>query len=227
MTEALLLLVGSSAAALAPRLSASGYSTLDLTNLELTDWAGLTNQGPVAAVFAADQRHRIAEFRHCLSGLPLLLDLVDDSVDARAEFLHSGADDFWLSGSAPSDLLMRLRLHCTLSQRQPSRPSLLQLKSDDLCLDPSTREVWRAGRALDLTTREFMLLLTLLQHQGRVLSRDQLLQQVWQEERANSGNVVEVYVRYLRQKLEAGGEGRLLHTVRGRGYCLGPLPAQG
>ena len=227
MTEALLLLVGSSAAALAPRLSASGYSTLDLTNLELTDWAALKNQGPVAAVFAADQRHRIAEFRHRLSGLPLLLDLVDDSVDARAEFLHSGADDFWLSGSAPSDLLMRLRLHCTLSQRQPSRPSLLQLKSDDLCLDPSTREVWRAGRALDLTTREFMLLLTLLQHQGRVLSRDQLLQQVWQEERANSGNVVEVYVRYLRQKLEAGGEGRLLHTVRGRGYCLGPLPAEG
>ena len=227
MTEALLLLVGSSAAALAPRLSASGYSTLDLTNLVLTDWAALKNQGPVAAVFAADQRHRIAEFRHRLSGLPLLLDVVDDSVEARAEFLHSGADDFWLSGSAPSDLLMRLRLHCTLSQRQPSRPSLLQLKSDDLCLDPSTREVWRAGRALDLTTREFMLLLTLLQHQGRVLSRDQLLQQVWQDERASSGNVVEVYVRYVRQKLEAGGEGRLLHTVRGRGYCLGPLPAEG
>jgi DNA-binding response OmpR family regulator len=173
--------------------------------LELTDWAALKNQGPVAAVLAADQRHRIAELRHRLSGLPLLLDLVDDSVDARAEFLHSGADDFWLSGSAPSDLLMRLRLHCTLSQRQPSRPSLLQLKSDDLCLDPSTREVWRAGRALDLTTREFMLLLTLLQHQGRVLSRDQLLQQVWQDERASSGNVVEVYVRYVRQKLEAGG----------------------
>ena len=227
MTEALLLLVGSSAAALAPRLSASGYSTLALTNLELTDWAALKNQGPVAAVLAADQRHRIAELRHRLSGLPLLLDLVDDSVDARAEFLHSGADDFWLSGSAPSDLLMRLRLHCTLSQRQPSRPSLLQLKSDDLCLDPSTREVWRAGRALDLTTREFMLLLTLLQHQGRVLSRDQLLQQVWQDERASSGNVVEVYVRYLRQKLEAEGEGRLLHTVRGRGYCLGPPTVEG
>ena len=227
MTEALLLLVGSSAAALAPRLSASGYSTLDLTNLVLTDWAALKNQGPVAAVFAADQRHRIAEFRHRLSGLPLLLDLVDDSVDARAEFLHSGADDFWLSGSAPSDLLMRLRLHCTLSQRQSSRPSLLQSKNDDLCLDPSTREVWRGGRALDLTTREFMLLLTLLQHQGRVLSRDQLLQQVWQNERASSGNVVEVYVRYLRQKLEAEGEGRLLHTVRGRGYCLGPLTAEG
>ena len=222
MTEALLLLVGRSALALAPRLSASGYSTVDLTDFEFTEWAGLKNQGPVAAVLAADQRHRIAELRHRFSRLPILLDLVDDSVDARAEFLHTGADDFWLSGSAPSDLLMRLRLHCTLSQRQPSRPSLLQLKNDDLCLDPSTREVWRGGRSLDLTTREFMLLHTLLQHQGHVLSREQLLQQVWQDERANSGNVVEVYVRYLRQKLEAEGEGRLLHTIRGRGYCLGP-----
>ena len=227
MSEALLLLVGGSAVALAPRLSASGYSTVDLTNLEFTDWVRLKNQGPVAAVFAADQRHRIAEFRHRFSGLPLLLDLVVDSVDARAEFLHTGADDFWLSGSAPSDLLMRLRLHCTLSKRQPSRPSLLQLNNDDLCLDPSTREVWRGGRALDLTTREFMLLLTLLQHQGRILSRDQLLMLVWQDERASSGNVVEVYVRYLRQKLEAGGEGRLLHTVRCRGYCLGPPTAEG
>ena len=173
MTEALLLLVGSSAVALAPRLLASGYSTVDLTNLELTDWAGLKNQGPVAAVLAADQRHRIALLRHRFAGLPLLLDLVVDSEDARAEFLQTCADELWLSGSGPSDLLMRL--HCTLSQRQPSRPSLLQLKNDDLCLDPSTREIWLGGRSLNLTTREFMLLLTLLQHQGRVLSRDHLL----------------------------------------------------
>ena len=227
MSEALLLLVGGSAVVLAPCLSALGYSAVDLTNLAVADWDGLKKQGPVAAVLAADQRHRIALLRHRFAGLPLLLDLVVDSVDARAEFLQTGADDFWLSGTAPSDLLMRLRLHCTLSQRQPSRPSLLQLKNDDLCLDPSTREVWRGGRALDLTTREFMLLLTLLQHQGRVLSRDQLLQQVWQDERASSGNVVEVYVRYLRQKLEAEGEGRLLHTVRGRGYCLGPSASEG
>jgi DNA-binding response OmpR family regulator len=227
MSEALLLLVGGSAVVLAPRLSASGYSAVDLTNLAVADWDGLKNQGPVAAVLAADQRHRIALLRHRFAGLPLLLDLVVDSVDDRAEFLQTGADDFWLSGSGPSDLLMRLRLHCTLSQRQPSRPSLLQLKNDDLCLDPSTREVWRGGRSLNLTAREFMLLLTLLHHKGRILSRDQLMPQVWQDERASSGNVVEVYVRYLRQKLEAGGEGRLLHTVRGRGYCLGPTTAEG
>mgnify|MGYP003316733121 CR=1 FL=1 len=225
MSEVLLL--GGSALALAPRLSASGYSTVDFKHLAFAYWDGLEDQWPLAAVLSADQRHRIAILRQSFTARRILLDLVVDSEDARAEFLHTGADDFWLSGSAPSDLLMRLRLHCTLSQRQPSRPSLLQLKNDDLCLDPSTREVWRGGRSLNLTAREFMLLLTLLQHQGRILSRDQLLQQVWQDERASSGNVVEVYVRYLRQKLEAGGEGRLLHTVRGRGYCLGPPTAEG
>ena len=71
-----------------------------------------------------------------------------------------------------------------------------------------------------LTAREFMLLEVLLRRRGQVLSRDLLLQEVWQGERSSS-NVVEVYVRYLRQKMEAGGERRLLHTVRGQGYCLG------
>ena len=124
----------------------------------------------------------------------------------------SGADDFWLSGSAPSDLLMRLRLLNILSQRNPSRPSLLRLNNEDLCLDLSTHEVWRGERSLSRTAWVFMLLLTLLQRQGCVLSRNQFLQQVWEDERASSGNLVEVYVRYLRQKLEAGGEGRLMNT---------------
>ena len=80
----------------------------------------------------------------------------------------------------------------------------------------------RGERVVALTAREFMLLQVLLRRRGQVLSRDFLLQEVWQGERSRS-NVVEVYVRYLRQKLEAGGERRLLHTVRGRGYCLGQL----
>ena len=101
MSEALLLLVGGSAVALAPRLSASGYSAVDLTNLAVADWDGLKNQGPVAAVLAADQRQRIALLRHRFAGLPLLLDLVLDSVNARAEFLQTGADDFGCPGVHP------------------------------------------------------------------------------------------------------------------------------
>ena len=73
-----------------------------------------------------------------------------------------------------------------------------------------------------LTAREYMLLQVLMRRSGRVFSRDELMREVWQDERSGS-NVVEVYVRYLRQKLEADGESRLLHTVRGRGYCLGQV----
>ena len=96
----------------------------------------------------------------------------------------------------------------------------------DLSLDPATRQVRRAGRTVALTAREFALLLVLMRSPGQVFSREQLLQEVWQDERANS-NVVEVYVRYLRQKLEADGELRLLLTVRGRGYSLGPVVGEG
>ena len=80
----------------------------------------------------------------------------------------------------------------------------------------------RANGTVPLTARELALLLVLMRSPGQVFSRDQLLQEVWQDELASS-NVVEVYVRYLRQKLEASGESRLLLTVRGRGYSLGPL----
>ena len=119
MSEALLLLVGGSAVALAPRLLASGYSAVDLMHLAFADWDGLDDQVPVAAVLSADHGHLIAMLRQSFVGLSILLDLVDDSVHARSECLLSGADDFWLSGSSPSDLLMRLRLHSTLSQRKP------------------------------------------------------------------------------------------------------------
>ena len=143
-----------------------------------------------------------------------------DSVEARAACLGTGADDFWLSVIGPSDLLLRLRLHRTIQQRSGQRPALLQL--DDLSVDPTSRTVRRGGRVVALTAREFMLLQVLLRRRGQVLSRDALLREVWQGERSSS-NVVEVYVRYLRQKLEAGGERRLLHTVRGQGYCLGQV----
>ena len=108
-------------------------------------------------------------------------------------------------------------LHRTLQARLGQRPTLLEL--GDLSLDPATRQVRRAKRTVPLTAREFALLMVLMRSPGQVFSREQLLQEVWQDERASS-NVVEVYVRYLRQKLEQGGEKRLIHTIRGRGYSL-------
>ena len=218
--DPLLLLAGASAVSLAPRLSASGYATLDWLSAWPSAHAPEPDKSPVAAVLAADQAALIQDLRSRFGATPILLDLERDSVEARAACLGTGADDFWLSEIGPSDLLLRLRLHRTIQQRSGQRPALLQL--DDLSVDPTNRTVRRGERVVALTAREFMLLQVLLRRRGQVLSRELLLQEVWQGERSSS-NVVEVYVRYLRQKLEAGGERRLLHTARGRGYCLGQV----
>ena len=222
-TEPLLMLAGTSAVALAPRLSASGYTTVDWLSAGVTSSCGVAGDEPLAAVLGADQIDRIAELRQRFGAMTILLDLEQDSVEARANALRCGADDFWLSGLGPSDLLLRLRLHRTIQAREGRRPQQLQLQ--DLSLDPVTRQVRRAGRELALTAREYALLLVMMKRPGHVFSREQLMREVWNDQRANS-NVVEVYVRYLRQKLEGQGQSRLLLTVRGRGYSLGPVAAE-
>ena len=222
-TEPLLLLAGTSAVALAPRLSASGYTTVDWLSAGVTSSCGVAGDEPLAAVLGADQIDLIAELRQRFGAMTILLDLEQDSVEARANALRCGADDFWLSGLGPSDLLLRLRLHRTIQAREGRRPQQLQLQ--DLSLDPVTRQVRRAGRELALTAREYALLVVMMKSPGHVFSREQLMREVWNDESANS-NVVEVYVRYLRQKLEGQGQSRLLLTVRGRGYSLGPVAAE-
>ena len=222
-TEPLLLLAGTSAVALAPRLSASGYTTVDWLSAGVTSSCGVAGDEPLAAVLGADQIDLIAELRQRFGAMTILLDLEQDSVEARANALRCGADDFWLSGLGPSDLLLRLRLHRTIQAREGRRPQQLQLQN--LSLDPVTRQVRRAGRELALTAREYALLVVMMKRPGHVFSREQLMREVWNDETANS-NVVEVYVRYLRQKLEGQGQSRLLLTVRGRGYSLGPVAAE-
>jgi DNA-binding response OmpR family regulator len=163
----------------------------------------------------------------------------------RARCLASGADDFWLTNSGPSELLTRLRLHLELGRRSSlaplgptAEPRLatsagvkdpapeLDLRLADLRLVPALAKVWRGSRLIELTAREYQLLLFFLRHPGEVISRDKILQRVWGHSEPGSSNVIDVYVRYLRQKLEAGGEGRLLQTVRGQGYALAErLPA--
>jgi DNA-binding response OmpR family regulator len=150
--------------------------------------------------------------------VPVLLDVQENTVEARVRCLSAGADDFWLSSLGPSDLLMRLRLQLELLRREAPTCQLLQV--GDLSLNPTTREVKRGTRPVALTAREYQLLLLLLERQGTVVSRDVILRQVWNDERGAASNVIEVYVRYLRQKLEEGSARRLIHTVRGQGYCL-------
>ncbi|SBO44413.1 response regulator transcription factor [Cyanobium sp. NIES-981] len=218
-------LLGPEAEALAARLRASGYALWQEPEQEREQ----ETAPPDVVLLSACQEQRIPELRRRLGATPLLLDVRDDTVDARAHCLSSGADDFWLSSLGPSDLLMRLRLQLGLSRSAAVPMQLLQLA--DLSLNPTTRQVRRGSRAVALTAREYQLLLLLLERRGTVVSRDQILRQVWDDRQATSSNVIEVYVRYLRQKLEEGGERRLIHTVRGQGYCLSerlpPLEGRG
>ena len=204
------LLVGEAAEGLAARLALSGYQPLE---------AAAAGEAPQAVVLAPDSEGKLAALRQAWGAVPILLGLRGDSLEERVRCLASGADDFWLTDRAPSDLLARLRLHLRLADRtQPGEE--LELRLADLTLDPSRRLVRRAGRNLPLTEREFQLLALMLRHRGEVVSRERILASVWEEGGGAASNVIEVYVRYLRQKLERHGGRRLLHTVRGQGYCL-------
>lgn len=216
MEPSTVLLIGPEAEALAPRLEASGYRPR-----LATDPANQAEQVELV-VLSAEAAEGIPALRQQLGAIPMLLDLGNDSLEARSRCLSAGADDFWLSSQGPSDLLMRLRLHASL-QRQQSPISESQ-QVGDLVISPSRRQVRRGVRQVALTAREYQLLLFLFERAGQVLSRETILRNIWSDQQGAASNVIEVYVRYLRQKLEAGGERRLIHTVRGHGYCLATKP---
>ena len=211
------LLVGAQAVGLAPRLEASGYQVLDWSagSAALRPAPGIA---PTVVVVAADQAGLIPELRGHFGAIPILLDVLSDSVEGRESCLSSGASDFWLSTLGISDLLQRLRIHCSLQQRGAGSNHLLQVA--DLTVDTNCRQVRRGDRPVALTAREYGLLMLLLTHAGQVVGREQILSEVWNDDQGTSSNVIEVYVRYLRQKLEEAGEPRLIHTIRGRGYSL-------
>ena len=121
-----------------------------------------------------------------------------------------------LSPREIEELLARIRAHLRRSQQEETE--ILQFS--DLTLNTSTREVYRGNRAIELTGKEFELLHYFLNHPRQVLTRDQILEQVWGYDLIEDSNIIEVYVRYLRLKLEAEGESRLIQTVRGVGYVL-------
>ena len=220
MSGALLLLLGADAEALASRLEASGYGVI-CGEEELAATPDPPSRIDLV-VLAADATERIGALRELLAAVPILLDVGDDSLEGRVHCLSTGADDFWLSSQGPSDLLMRVRLQLDLRRRRMPPSPLLQVA--DLTLNPGNHEVKRGKRAVALTAREYQLLLLLIRQAGRVVRRERILREIWDDQPGASSNVIEVYVRYLRQKLEEGGERRLIHTVRGQGYCLGEGP---
>lgn len=147
--------------------------------------------------------------------LILMLTALDATAD-RVQGLDTGADDYLTKPFAYEELLARVR--ALLRRREPAPVRLVRF--GDLVLDPGTREVHRDERSISLTALEFDLLHYLLQHPRQVLSRQRLLDTVWGDEAAVTPNAVDVYIGYLRQKLEANGDARLIQTVRGVGYVL-------
>ncbi|MEB3335597.1 MAG: response regulator transcription factor, partial [Cyanobacteriota bacterium] len=217
----LLWLGGLAAMELAPRLEASGYRTAPLPPEDAPEEP--TEPPPMAVILSPSLAERIPALRRRWGPLPILLGSPGDTVEGRCLALGSGADDLWITAVGPSDLLTRLRLHLNLheaSRKKGPTPIVV----DDLRVDPQSHTVERRGQPLALTSREYQLLLLLLRHRPEVVSRERILREIWPEERAASSNVIEVYVRYLRRKLEAGGLPRLIHTVRGQGYCLSVSP---
>ncbi len=148
--------------------------------------------------------------------VPILMLTARDGLDARVEGLDSGADDYLVKPFERQELLARLR---ALLRRRPPRGAA-SLVVGDLQLNPATREVTRGERALDLTSREFELLEYLMRNERIVVSRQSLLEDVWSYYSFAETNTVDVFVSNLRRKLEAEGEGRMVHTVRGAGYVL-------
>jgi DNA-binding response OmpR family regulator len=147
---------------------------------------------------------------------PILMLTARDAVDSRVEGLDAGADDYLVKPFERQELLARLR---ALLRRRPPRGSA-PLTIGDLMLNPDTHEVRRAERAIELTQREFELLEYLMRNERIVISRQRLLDEVWGYDPFSLTNTIEVFISNLRKKLEANGDSRLLHTIRGAGYVL-------
>jgi DNA-binding response OmpR family regulator len=152
------------------------------------------------------------------SRVPVCILSARDEVEDRVAGLSAGADDYLVKPFALEELVARIH---ALLRRSPSPPNGV-LHAADVEMNPTGREASRDGRELELTNREFELLEAFVRHPGQVLSRAQLLEQVWGYSFEVDGNVVDVFVSYLRRKLEAAGEPRILHTVRGVGFVLRP-----
>jgi two-component system response regulator MprA len=146
---------------------------------------------------------------------PVLMLTARDAVDDRVAGLDAGADDYLVKPFALKELKARLR---ALLRR--TDPGGGPLRFGDLELDPGSREVHRAGRRIDLSRTEFSLLELFLEHPRQVLTRSAIFERVWGYDFGATSNALGVYMGYLRRKTEAGGEPRLLHTVRGVGYVL-------
>ncbi|MDB9315747.1 response regulator transcription factor [Spirulina sp. CS-785/01] len=197
----------------------SGYEAVITT--ELVKGLGLMKTLTPAMVVIDQTQTGEAGFKFCRQlrsaryRLPILMVMAQETVDDRVACLEAGADDYLLKPYRSEMFLDLLQLYL-----QPSTPTSEQLRFGNLILDLTTRRAIRNNREFDLTAKEFELLRYLMQHPREVVTREQILENVWGYDFMGESNVIEVYIRYLRLKIEDEGEKRLIQTVRGVGYVL-------
>jgi two-component system response regulator MprA len=151
-----------------------------------------------------------------VSEVPILMLTAKETIEDRVIGLDAGADDYLVKPFAFDELMARVR--ALLRRAAPSQPQVYRFA--DLELDTGTRQGRRGGRTFDLTAKEYELLELFMRHPRQVLTRDLIFDRVWNYDFGGESNIIEVYVRYLRQKTEEGEQSRLIHTVRGIGYVL-------
>ncbi|HET7034763.1 MAG TPA: response regulator transcription factor [Thermomicrobiaceae bacterium] len=151
---------------------------------------------------------------------PILMLTARDEVADRVAGLDAGADDYLVKPFAFEELLARVRALLRRQERREEPAEQTTYHFEDLALDTTTRFAFRGERRIELTTREYELLLLFLRHPNQVLTRDLIMERIWGYDFPGESNVLEVYISNLRRRLEGGGEPRLLQTVRGAGYAL-------
>ena len=148
--------------------------------------------------------------------VPVLFLTARDGIPDRVEGLDCGADDYLVKPFAFEELLARIRVMLRRKQEVPTD----ELTLADLVVDVRSHQVTRAGKPVELSGKEFAVLEYLMRNQGKVLSREQIEHHVWDYDYEGASNMVDVYIRYLRKKLDEGQEKKLIHTVRGAGYVM-------
>jgi two-component system, OmpR family, response regulator MprA len=151
------------------------------------------------------------------SNLPILMLTAKEEVENKVQGLYAGADDYIVKPFSFDELLARIK---ALFRRSTPSSHPEVLRFGDLSLDTGTHRATRGNRTIDLTAKEYELLELFMRHPRQVLTREVIFDRVWSYDFGGESNIIEVYVRYLRQKTESEGESRLLHTVRGVGYVL-------
>lgn len=202
-------------------LEESGYAVdAAYTGREALDWAESAPYDVIVLDILLPEMDGLSvcrELRQKKNRTPILMLTARDSIDDRVAGLDAGADDYLVKPFAIKELLARLR---ALSRRAGDVPKSPIMEFADLTLDTSTRQVKRNGRTIELAAKEYAVLECLIREPERVLTRTLIAEHVWNYDTFNQSNVVDVYIRNLRRKIDDGFDVKLIHTVRGAGYRL-------